>query len=161
MHPQALLDHLRLYRELMFGESGLTRAEREMLAVAVSVENECRYWIQQHGEVLRLLTLDDALLDALLRDPASAPLPRRPRALVDYALKLTRQPQSITADDVAELRAVGLDDRSIHDAASVIAYYNYVNRMASGLGIEPGDWPDEQNRWCRAQSRHRAGGQVW
>lgn len=65
-----------------------------------------------------------------------AALPPRSRALVTYALKLTLRPAEISLRDVDELRGVELSDRAIHDAASVIAYYNYVNRMALGLGVE-------------------------
>ncbi|MCI0351850.1 MAG: hypothetical protein L0Z53_20715, partial [Acidobacteriales bacterium] len=78
----------------------------------------------------------DELLAALERDPDSAPLEPRQRALVDYALKLTRAPHSVMEDDIAALRAAGLFDAAIHDAAAVVAYFNFVNRMASGLNVE-------------------------
>ena len=67
--------------------------------------------------------------------PDDAPLPGRTRALVTYALKLTRAPARVTAADLAPLRAAGLSDRGIHDAAAVAAYYNFVNRLAEGLGV--------------------------
>ncbi len=92
--------------------------------------------MRHHGESLRALTKNDELLAALERDPASAPLEPRQRALVDYALKLTRTPHSVMEGDIAALRAAGLVDAAIHDAAAVIAYFNFVNRMASGLNVE-------------------------
>ena len=70
------------------------------------------------------------------QDPSAAPLGGRGRALVDYALKLTLTPHSITEDDIAPLRGAGLGDAAIHDAAAVAAYFNFVNRIASGLGVE-------------------------
>ena len=70
------------------------------------------------------------------RDPAAVPLDRRQRALVGYALKLTRTPAQISADDIEDLRAAGLTDAGIHDAAAVTAYFNFVNRIAQGLGVE-------------------------
>lgn len=70
------------------------------------------------------------------RDPFAAPLSERGRALVDYALKLTRSPHSITEEDIAALSGTGLGDAAIHDAAAVTAYFNFVNRIASGLGVE-------------------------
>jgi uncharacterized peroxidase-related enzyme len=76
------------------------------------------------------------LLDALKRDPSSAPLDERGRSLVRYAMKLTRTPHAVTRDDIGLLRDVGLSDSAIHDAAAVISYFNFVNRLASGLGVE-------------------------
>jgi uncharacterized peroxidase-related enzyme len=58
------------------------------------------------------------------------------RAMLDYAVKLTREPAQITGDDVGALRAVGFDDRGIHDICAVVAYYAFVDRMAEGLGVE-------------------------
>lgn len=82
-----------------------------------------------------MLTKDDELLAALERDPRTAPLDQRARAIADYALKLTRSPQDITVDDIQALRGVGLSDSAIHDASTISAYFNFVNRIASGLGV--------------------------
>jgi uncharacterized peroxidase-related enzyme len=92
--------------------------------------------VRHHGESLRALTRNDELLAALERNPASAPLVPRQRALVDYALKLTRAPRSLTESDIATLRGAGLSDAAIHDAVAITAYFNFVNRMASGLNVE-------------------------
>lgn len=92
--------------------------------------------MRHHGEALRALTKDDGLIKALERDPSTAPLDDRQRALVDYALKLTASPGSVSEDDVARLRSAGLSDGGIHDAAAIVAYFNFVNRMAQGLGVE-------------------------
>ncbi len=73
---------------------------------------------------------------ALERDPAQVPLEPRQRALVDYALKLTCTPQAVTEADITALRAAGSSDTAIHDAVAVTAYFNFVNRMASGLNVE-------------------------
>lgn len=75
------------------------------------------------------------MLAAIERDPFTAPLDRRRRTLVTYALKLTQSPQLVTEDDINFLRRAGLSDRGIHDAAAVTAYFNFVNRTASGLGV--------------------------
>lgn len=88
-----------------------------------------------HGNTLRALTRDAALVEALSLDPESVSLGARSRALVTYALRLTRAPHAIDARDVEALRQAGLDDRGIHDLASVVAYFNFVNRIASGLGV--------------------------
>jgi len=83
-----------------------------------------------------MLTKDDELLAALEHDPLTAPLEPRPRALVDYSLKLTLHPQRVTEYDLAPLREAGLTDTAIHDAATMTAYFNFVNRLASGLGVD-------------------------
>ncbi|MCI0389378.1 MAG: peroxidase [Acidobacteria bacterium] len=82
------------------------------------------------------MTKDDETIAALESDPDAAPVTPRERALVDYALKLTRQPHAVTRDDVARLRAAGLSDAAIHDAAVIAGYFNFVNRVALGLGVE-------------------------
>lgn len=92
--------------------------------------------MRHHGEALRAVSRDSELVTSLERDPANAPLDERSRALVDYALKLTRRPEKVTSEDLEPLRAAGLTDAGIHDAAAVTAYFNFVNRMASGLGVE-------------------------
>ncbi len=73
---------------------------------------------------------------ALARDPVDAPLAARGRALVALALKLTRTPAGMHEADVRTLRAVGLSDRGVHDVVAVVAYFNFVNRVAHGLGVE-------------------------
>ena len=77
-----------------------------------------------------------AFLDALCADHATAELDRADRAMLDYAVKLTVTPAQITADDVGVLRDAGFDDRAIHDICAVTAYYAFVNRIADGLGVE-------------------------
>lgn len=83
-----------------------------------------------------MFTKDDELLTALKRDPRTAPLEQRRRALVNYALKLTVHPREVDEQDIASLREAGFSDRAIHDAAAITAYFNFVNRLASGLGVD-------------------------
>jgi len=78
----------------------------------------------------------DRLLDALTSDPVAADLPPADRAMLDYAIKLTKSPSRITAGDVELLRRHGFDDRAIHDICAITAYYAFVNRIADGLGVE-------------------------
>jgi uncharacterized peroxidase-related enzyme len=92
--------------------------------------------VKHHGEALRALIKDDELLAALEHDPRTASLNQKQRALVDYALKLTLTPQDVRAEDLTPLREAGLSDSAIHDAVAITAYFNFVNRMASGLGVE-------------------------
>ena len=83
-----------------------------------------------------MLTKNDEVLVALEHDPATAPLDRRQRTLIDYALKLTLAPADVNAQDIASLRVAGFPDLAIHDAAAITAYLNFVNRLASGLGVD-------------------------
>jgi len=83
------------------------------------------------------------LADHAAHDYRQADLPPATRALCDYAVKLTRTPADVGAGDVAALRDHGWDDAAIHDAIQVIAYFNYINRIAEGVGIEPEpDWEE-------------------
>jgi uncharacterized peroxidase-related enzyme len=92
--------------------------------------------MQHHGGSLRQLTGDEVLVDEIMRDPLLAPVPKRLRAILDYAVKLTTTPHAMTPCDVDALRHAGLSDAGIHDVAAVTAYFNFVNRMAQGLGVE-------------------------
>jgi uncharacterized peroxidase-related enzyme len=132
--PRAMVAHLALYTELMFGQSELSRAEREMIAVAVSVMNQCESGVLCHGDALRELTGNDERVEKMMRCPSLAATTRRERALIDYAVALTRDPAFGTLANVERLRAAGLDDEAIHSATALIAYFNFENRIALGLG---------------------------
>ena len=93
-----------------------------------------------HGAGLRRLTGDNELVEAVSESPDDATLEPRERAIVDWAQKLTRTPGQMTRTDLEPLRREGLDDRAILDLALVVAYYAYVNRLASGLGVELEPW---------------------
>ncbi|MEX2180885.1 MAG: peroxidase-related enzyme [Gemmatimonadaceae bacterium] len=133
--PAALLAHLDLYRELMFSRSELTRPEREMIASVVSSVNGCHYCMHHHGRSLRELTRDSALVEKILRDPRTVPLEPRWRVLADLAILLTERPAAVREPDVQRLREFGLSDAGVHDAVAIIAYFNYVNRLAEGLHV--------------------------
>jgi len=81
-------------------------------------------------------TAQDALLEALVTAPGAAPVDAADRALLTYALKLTRTPTAMVEADVADLRAAGFGDRAIHDTCAITGYFAFVNRMADGLGVE-------------------------
>lgn len=93
--------------------------------------------MEHHGAGLRRLTRDDALVETLKSgDFRSAELSAADGELLRFAVKLTKNPASVVATDIEALRAEGFDDRGIHDASQVISYFNYVNRIADGLGVE-------------------------
>lgn len=86
------------------------------------------------------------MVDRFAGDWRTAGLDTPTLALLEYADKLTRSPSSCDDTDVAVLRDAGWDDRAIHDAAQVCAYFNYINRIAEALGVEPEDWIDPDGR---------------
>ena len=137
LRPSHLLAWNAHLDELMKGESGLSRAEREMIAVVVSVANRCPYCIAAHSAALRKLSGDPALSDAIAADHTTAAVEPRVRALLDFALKLTLRPAEMAEGDVAELRAAGFGDEEIMDIAEVTGMFNLTNRMASALGWTP------------------------
>jgi uncharacterized peroxidase-related enzyme len=92
--------------------------------------------VRHHGGALRALIKNDELLASLERNPATAALDERRHAIVSYAMKLTRSPNSVTEADIDGLRKACLSDAAIHDVAAITSYFNFVNRMALGLGVE-------------------------
>jgi uncharacterized peroxidase-related enzyme len=137
LRPQHLLRWWAYYDELLRGESGLTKVQREMIAVVVSTTNRCHYCIVSHSAALRKLTGDPELADQVAGDYTAARLEPRERAMLDFAVKLTRASADCTDADVDALREAGWTDEDIFDIAQVAAMFNYTNRLASGLGWEP------------------------
>jgi uncharacterized peroxidase-related enzyme len=137
LRPAHLLAWTAHYDELMKGEAELTRAEREMIAVVVSVANDCAYCIAAHSAALRKLTRDPALADQIAADHRTADITGRMKAALDYSLKLTRTPQLMVEADTQGLRDEGWADESVMDIAEVAAMFNFSNRLASGLGWVP------------------------
>ena len=136
LKPETMLAHAELYLTLLFRGSGLSREEREIIAVAVSVANRCEYCILHHAEALNAYWQDRARVEALIRDPDAVDLPVRARAVVRYATKLTRRPWAMSAEDVDALREVGFSDGDILSVNLIASYFNFVNRIALGLGVE-------------------------
>lgn len=131
LNPGAMRQHLGLYAHLMFGASGLTRGEREAIAVAVSQANGCDYCVNHHREAL-----DAVERTATAGHEAGQDRPARRAAMLAYAEKLTQTPHAVNEADVQKLRTVGLGDRDILDVALIASYFNFVNRIALGLGVE-------------------------
>lgn len=126
-----------MYNELMLGPSGLTKLEREMIAVAVSAENRCFYCLTAHGAAVRVLSGDPALGEMLVMNYRAADLPARQRAMLDFAVEMTRASAEISEADRAALRAEGFSERDIWDIAAVAAFFNMSNRMASAVDMRP------------------------
>lgn len=135
--PEKLRAFMGMYNDLMLGESGLTKLEREMIAVAVSAVNRCFYCLTAHGATVRQLSNNPVLGEMLVMNYRVADLEPRQRAMLDYAVKLTERPHEIVEADREGLRAVGFNDRDIWDITAVAAFFNMSNRMASGTDMRP------------------------
>ena len=126
-----------LYNDLMLGESGLTKLEREMIAVAVSAENRCFYCLVAHGAAVRQLSGDPQLGERIAFNYRTADLDPRRRAMLDFAVRMTRASAEIAETDRQALRDQGLTDRDIWDVAAVAGFFNMTNRVASATAMEP------------------------
>jgi len=135
LNPDAMGEHLGLYMTLMFGKSGLSRAEREAIAVVVSANNDCQYCVNHHAEALKRYIADDETLGMLMKADGLETLEPRLSNIVRHAEKLTTAPGAMTESDLGELRAVDLTDKDILDLTLIVAYFNFVNRIAMGLGV--------------------------
>jgi len=126
-----------IYNNLMLAESGLSKLEREMIAVAVSSLNRCWYCQVAHGAAVRELSGDPVLGEALVMNWRVAPLTPRQRAMLEFAEKLTLASARVEEPDRQALRDAGFGDRDIWDIASVAGFFNMTNRIASATAMEP------------------------
>ena len=126
-----------LYNDLMLAPSGLSKLEREMIAVVVSSQNRCYYCLTAHGAAVRQLSGDPVLAEMLVQNYRAAELAPRHRAMLDFAVKLTDAPWSVEEPDRARLREAGFSDRDIWDVASVASFFSMSNRMASAVDMRP------------------------
>jgi uncharacterized peroxidase-related enzyme len=138
LRPEKLRTFIAKYNELMLSdETGLSRLEREMIAVVVSSRNHCLYCITSHGASVRDLSKDPVLGDILSVNYREANLSVRHRAMLDYAWKLTETPWLVGDEDRTALKKAKFNDADIFDLTDVVAYFNYTNRMTGGMGMMP------------------------
>ena len=135
--PAKLSGFVAMYNELMLVPSGLSKLEREMIAVAVSSHNRCYYCLVAHGAAVRTLSGDPALGELMAMNYRAARLSKRERTMLDFAVKLTAEPWQVEDVDRQALRDAGFTDRDIWDIASVAAFFNMSNRMASATDMRP------------------------
>ena len=135
--PKQFEGFTKLYNALMLGESGLTKLEREMIAVTVSSENHCFYCLVAHGSAVRELSNDPQLGERIAANFRSAELPKKQEELLNFAKKLTKDPSEICENDRKKLRNVGYKDRDIWDISAIVGLFNMTNRLASATEMEP------------------------
>jgi uncharacterized peroxidase-related enzyme len=135
-----------MYNDLMLGTSGLSKLEREMVAVVVSAANQCHYCLVAHGAAVRQMSGDPILGEELVTNWRVAPLTPRQRAMLEFAHVLTVAPAEVEEVDRTALRAHGLTDRDIWDLAAVTAFFNMSNRIASAVDMRPNNQYHAQAR---------------
>jgi uncharacterized peroxidase-related enzyme len=126
-----------MYNDLMLAPSGLSKLEREMIAVAVSSHNRCYYCLVAHGAAVRALSGDPVLGELMVMNYRAARLSKRQRAMLDFAVKVTAEPWTIEEHDRDALRRAGFTDRDIWDVAAVAGFFNMSNRVASATDMRP------------------------
>lgn len=136
INPDVLEIHIKLYERIMFGESELSQAEREMIGVVVSKSNECPYCVNHHSKALFCVTENLELMDKISNNYKDAFLSSRELAICNYVEKLTKTPYKIVKKDILMLKQHNFSDRAIFDINQICAYFNYVNRIVHGLGVE-------------------------
>ena len=144
--PAKLSAFVAMYNDLMLAPSGLSKPEREMIAVAVSSHNRCYYCLVAHGAAVRQLSGDPVLGELMAMNFRAARLSDRESAMLDFAVKLTAEPWRIEEDDRAALRGVGFSDRDIWDIAAVVGFFNMSNRVASATDMRPNSVYHGQSR---------------
>lgn len=136
--PEKFRTFTRFYNQLMLSEdSGLSKLEREMIAVVVSSANRCYYCLVAHGQAIRQLSGDPQLGEMMVMNYRIAELSVRQRTMLDYAWKLTKTPHDIGEPDRQTLREAGFSDADIFDITDTVGFFNYTNRMAHGLDMIP------------------------
>ena len=135
--PEKLRAFGQMYNDLMLGESGLSKLEREMIAVAVSAQNRCWYCQVAHGAQVRALSGNPSLGEALVMNWRVADLTPRQRAMIGFAIRATVASAEMGETDREALREHGFTEHDIWDIAAVAAFFNMSNRMASAVGMVP------------------------
>ena len=135
-----------LYNDVMLADSGLSKLEREMIAVVVSSINKCFYCLTAHGAAVRALSGDPILGEQLVMNYRSTDLDARQKAMLDFAALMTESSHHIEEADRATLRSVGFSDRDIWDISAVTGFFNMTNRIASATDMRPNAQYHAQHR---------------
>jgi len=145
-NPRKARTFISMYNELMLGESGLSKLEREMVAVVVSSANRCYYCLVAHGQAVRQYSGDPQLGEMMVLNYRVAELQPRQRAMLDFAWKLTLTPFDVGEADREGLRRLGFSEQDLYDLCDVVAFFNMSNRMAHGTEMMPNPEYHAQSR---------------
>lgn len=146
LNPALLQRSLELYSEIMKGPSSLSRIEREMIAVVISVILKAPFLVEAHAENLRELTQDDRLVRLMKIDYRMLLLEDRARAILDFAVRVTKETEASNPEALQDLRDKGLTDEDILNTVEVVGFFNYLSRLANALGLENDSTPTRESR---------------
>ena len=134
LDAEILKERTPLFNDIMYARGGLSRAERELGALGASIVNLCVYCAAVHANRFNQLSKRAEVVEAIYRDGPAARLPPRDQAILDFAVKLSRQPQALQAADLASLREVGLSNLEVLDLIHSVAIFGWANRLMHTLG---------------------------
>jgi uncharacterized peroxidase-related enzyme len=144
--PEEFRAFFAYHDALMEKESGLTKAEREMIVVATSAANHCLYCVVAHGAILRIRAKNPLLSDQVATNYRKADITPRQVAMLDFAMKVSRESERVDEADFAAMRAAGFTEEDIWDTGAVAALFALSNRMANLTGMRPNDEFDALGR---------------
>lgn len=137
--PDELRAFLAYHDALMEKDGGLSKADREMIVVATSAENNCQYCVVAHGAILRIRARNPLMADQVAINYRKADLDDRQAAILDFAVKMVHDSHEVGDHDFEVLRSHGLDDEDIWDIAAITAFFGMSNRMANFMSMRPND----------------------
>src|SRR3954467_3596851 len=137
--PDEFRAFMAYHDALMDNESGVTKAEREMIVVATSAANQCQYCIIAHGAILRIRAKNPLIADQIATNYRKADITPRQKAMLDFAMKVSADAQRISEDDFTALAPHGFSDDDIWDIAAISAFFALSNRLANFTGMRPND----------------------
>ena len=137
--PEELRAFMAYHDTLMEGDSGLSKAEREMIVVATSVVNDCQYCVIAHGAILRIRARNPLISDQLAINYRKADLTLREEAMLEFALKVASSSGEVSDADIAKVRAQGFSMEDVWDIGAITAFFALSNRMANLTSMRPND----------------------
>ncbi|MBI1330952.1 MAG: peroxidase-related enzyme [Alphaproteobacteria bacterium] len=137
-YPKTAIPLIEYHEALMRGDSPLSIAERELIAAYVSGLNACAYCHGVHGVTAAAFGIEEDTLQAMLENVQTAPVDQKLKPVLQYVQKLTRLPARLASADAEAVYAAGWNSQALHDAISVCALFNFMNRLVEGMGIAAG-----------------------
>ena len=137
--PEEFRAFFSYHDALMNKESGISKGEREMIVVATSSLNDCLYCVVAHGAILRIREKNSLIADQLATNYKKADITDRQRAMLDFAVKVSRHANTISDEDIQALAQHGFSDQDVWDIGSIAAFFALSNRLANMANIRPNE----------------------
>ena len=137
--PDELRAFMAYHDALILRDSGLSKAEKEMIIVATSAKNDCLYCVVAHGAILRINAKDSKISDQIATDYTKADITEKQKVMLDFAVKTATNAAKISATDLEQLRTYGFSENDIWDIGAITALFALSNRMASLAAMRPND----------------------